>query len=75
MKAVAAHVQENKAKNKPKGVATTGDVLCLHDGDYLHLNGDRSHTLAALGYWLPRWRDLGLEFVTMNQRNGKAVEA
>jgi hypothetical protein len=23
--------------------------------------------LGALEYWLPRWRDLGLEFVTMSQ--------
>ncbi len=52
-----------------------GDILCLHDGNYLHQNGDRSRTLAALEYWLPRWRDLGLEFVTMNQAFGKVVEA
>jgi hypothetical protein len=24
-------------------------------------------TLAALEYWLPRWRDLGLEFVTIDE--------
>lgn len=52
-----------------------GDILCLHDGNYLHQNGDRLRTLAALEYWLPRWRDLGLEFVTMNQAFGKVVEA
>jgi hypothetical protein len=44
-----------------------GEILCLHDGNYLAQNGDRSVTLAALEYWLPRWRDLGLEFVTMTE--------
>lgn len=64
---------------KPKGTVTAnhagGDILCLHDGDYTHQNGDRSRTLAALEYWLPRWHDLGLEFVTMSQAFGKVVEA
>ena len=45
----------------------TGDVLCLHDGWHRELNGDRTRTLAALEYWLPRWRDLGLEFVTIDE--------
>jgi peptidoglycan/xylan/chitin deacetylase (PgdA/CDA1 family) len=45
----------------------TGDILCLHDGDHRVLNGDRRHTLTALQYWLPRWRDLGLEFVTIDE--------
>lgn len=44
-----------------------GQVICLHDGDYARPNADRAHTLAALQYWLPRWRDLGLQFVTMSQ--------
>jgi peptidoglycan-N-acetylglucosamine deacetylase len=43
----------------------TGDIICLHDGSHLAQNADRTHTLAALEYWLPRWRDLGLEFVTI----------
>ena len=47
----------------------SGDVLCLHDGAHRQLNGDRGRTIAALEYWLPRWRDLGLKFVTI----GKAV--
>jgi peptidoglycan/xylan/chitin deacetylase (PgdA/CDA1 family) len=45
----------------------TGDVLCLHDGAHRRLNSDRSRTLAALEYWLPRWRDLGLKFVTIGE--------
>jgi peptidoglycan/xylan/chitin deacetylase (PgdA/CDA1 family) len=48
------------------GAASTGDILCLHDGSHRQLNADRLPTLAALEYWLPRWRDLGLEFVTID---------
>ena len=44
-----------------------GEILCLHDGGHRALNADRTHTLKALEYWLPRWRDLGLQFVTMNE--------
>jgi peptidoglycan-N-acetylglucosamine deacetylase len=47
--------------------AAHGDVLCLHDGDYRFLNADRHATVEALEYWLPRWRDLGLEFVTIDE--------
>jgi peptidoglycan/xylan/chitin deacetylase (PgdA/CDA1 family) len=71
MKPVAARLQESSSKNRTTGAATTGDVLCLHDGDHQRLNSDRSHTLSALEYWLPRWRDLGLEFVTMNEVMGE----
>lgn len=46
---------------------STGDILCLHDGYHKHQNGNRRATLAAMEYWLPRWRDLGLEFVTIDQ--------
>jgi peptidoglycan/xylan/chitin deacetylase (PgdA/CDA1 family) len=49
------------------GARNTGDVLCLHDGAYRGLGGDRSRTLAALAYWLPRWRDQGLKFVTISE--------
>lgn len=44
-----------------------GDILCLHDGGHRAQNADRSRTLAALEQCLPRWRDLGLDFVTMNE--------
>lgn len=44
-----------------------GDVLCLHDGGHRALNADRTRTMAALEYWLPRWRDLGLQFVTITE--------
>ena len=46
---------------------TRGDIVCLHDGDDRQLNGDRSCTLLALEHWLPRWRDLGLKFVTIEE--------
>ncbi len=45
----------------------SGDILCLHDGYHKELNYDRTRTLAALEHWLPRWRDLGLEFVTIDE--------
>jgi peptidoglycan-N-acetylglucosamine deacetylase len=50
-----------------RGARGTGDVLCLHDGGHRQLGADRARTLAALEHWLPRWRDLGLEFVTIDQ--------
>src|SRR6266700_3452786 len=46
---------------------SSGDVLCLHDGGHRQLNSDRTRTLKALEYWLPRWRDLGLKFVTIGE--------
>jgi peptidoglycan/xylan/chitin deacetylase (PgdA/CDA1 family) len=43
-----------------------GDIIVLHDGDHRALGGDRHHVVAALEHWLPRWRDAGLEFVTID---------
>ncbi len=49
-----------------------GDIVVLHDGDHRALGGAREHVLVALEYWLPRWRDAGLEFVTIDQAgNGR----
>jgi peptidoglycan-N-acetylglucosamine deacetylase len=45
----------------------SGDILCLHDGSHACQNGDRTRTLAALEHCLPRWRDLGLKFATIDQ--------
>jgi hypothetical protein len=39
--------------------------VVMHDGDHCALGGDRHHVVAALEHWLPRWRDAGMEFVTM----------
>jgi len=45
----------------------------LHDGAHRQQNGDRARTIAALEYWLPRWRDSGLKFVTIAEAvNGPA---
>ncbi|HEV2299592.1 MAG TPA: polysaccharide deacetylase family protein [Candidatus Acidoferrales bacterium] len=49
-----------------------GDIVLLHDGDYRNLEGDRHHTVAALAYWLPRWKDAGLRFVTLDAVEGAA---
>jgi peptidoglycan/xylan/chitin deacetylase (PgdA/CDA1 family) len=46
--------------------ARARDIVVLHDGDHRALNGERDHVLIALEHWLPRWRDAGLEFVTMD---------
>jgi peptidoglycan/xylan/chitin deacetylase (PgdA/CDA1 family) len=75
MKPIAAHAQILPPKDNSPESPAPGDVLCLHDGDYARPHADRTRTLAALDYWLPRWHDLGLEFVTMGQAQGKAVEA
>src|SRR5438874_669661 len=60
MQPIADHAQDTAQVG-------TGDVLCLHDGAHRGLNGDRTRTLKALEYWLPRWRDLGLKFVTIGE--------
>jgi peptidoglycan/xylan/chitin deacetylase (PgdA/CDA1 family) len=63
---IAARAERHlNAHATPGSTASTGDILCLHDGSHRQLNADRLPTLAALEYWLPRWRDLGLEFVTI----------
>jgi peptidoglycan/xylan/chitin deacetylase (PgdA/CDA1 family) len=58
---------ENKLHSPQTRARYTGEILCLHDGTHRQQNGDRTHTLAALEHWLPRWRDLGLDFVTIDQ--------
>jgi peptidoglycan/xylan/chitin deacetylase (PgdA/CDA1 family) len=67
MQPIADNARRNQGNGSQSAAAGTGDVLCLHDGGHRELNGDRSRTLAALEYWLPRWRDLGLEFVTIGE--------
>jgi len=41
------------------------DIVVLHDGDHRRLGVDRTATLEALAYWLPRWRDRGLRCVRL----------
>jgi peptidoglycan-N-acetylglucosamine deacetylase len=67
MGCIAAHARLNIGLEGEENAQPTGDILCLHDGAHRQLNGDRTHTLAALEHWLPRWRDLGLEFVTIDE--------
>jgi len=68
MAAIAKRAQANVgAPGSANAPGATGDILCLHDGSHRQLNADRLPTLAALEYWLPRWRDLGLEFVTIDE--------
>jgi peptidoglycan-N-acetylglucosamine deacetylase len=62
-------------KNAAAGAARGGDIVLLHDGDHRALGGDRAHVVTALEYWLPRWRDQGLEFVTIDQVGGRIGEA
>jgi peptidoglycan/xylan/chitin deacetylase (PgdA/CDA1 family) len=54
--------------------ARGGDIVLLHDGDHRALHGDRSHVVKALEYWLPRWKDSGIRFISMDDidRNFRA---
>jgi peptidoglycan/xylan/chitin deacetylase (PgdA/CDA1 family) len=52
-----------------------GDIVVLHDGDYHVLEGRRGHIVAALEYWLPRWKDQGLEFPSMDEVAAKSGAA
>jgi len=74
MNPIGEHAEALKTKGQGKDGAAHGDILCLHDGDYARPNADRERTVKALEHWLPRWRDAGLEFVTIGQSLGKAVE-
>jgi peptidoglycan/xylan/chitin deacetylase (PgdA/CDA1 family) len=56
-----------RAQQALKRGSGTGEILCLHDGSHREQGADRTRTLAALEHWLPRWRDLGLEFVTIDR--------
>jgi len=69
MQPIALHAQQNLANDSSATFAGSGagDILCLHDGAHRELNADRTRTLASLEHWLPRWRDLGLEFVTIDE--------
>ena len=66
MQPIAIRAKRNAAQDPNASTIGTGDILCLHDGYHKELNYDRTRTLTALEYWLPRWRDLGLQFVTMD---------
>ena len=61
----------SRAQRALKRASGTGEIICLHDGNHREQNADRTRTLAALEHWLPRWRDLGLEFVTIENAVGE----
>lgn len=61
MRPIVGHIERRGGQKRG------GDILVLHDGNHHALNGDRQRTLTALEYWLPRWKDAGLEFATMDQ--------
>lgn len=44
-----------------------GDIVALHDGAPETLGADREHMLGGLRHWLPRWKEAGLEFVTLDE--------
>jgi peptidoglycan/xylan/chitin deacetylase (PgdA/CDA1 family) len=53
--------------NNEQQDTSRGQIVLLHDGDFRHFGAERPHVLAALEFWLPRWRDAGLNFVTIDQ--------
>ena len=73
LKPIALQAQKKLPPGSGYGGGLLGDILCLHDGDYVRPNADRTRTLAALEFWLPRWRELGLEFVTISEAAGRAA--
>jgi hypothetical protein len=44
-----------------------GDIVLLHDGDHRSLEGNRTHTVAALKYWLPRWKQDGYKLLSLDK--------
>jgi len=55
--------------------ARGGDIVLLHDADHRVLEGDRRHTVAALEYWLPRWKEAGIRFVSLDEPDGNLKTA
>jgi peptidoglycan-N-acetylglucosamine deacetylase len=52
-----------------------GDIVLLHDGDDRLPRGDRQHTVDALAYWIPRWKDAGLRSVGLDETDDPAPHA
>ncbi len=50
--------------------ARGGEIVLMHDGHHVVGDADRSHVIQALEYWLPRWVDAGLGFVTIDDFTG-----
>jgi peptidoglycan-N-acetylglucosamine deacetylase len=56
------------------GRARGGDIVVLHDGYHRALRADRSETVRALEYWLPRWNDAGLRLVSLDHIDDRMNE-
>lgn len=52
-----------------------GDIVLLHDGDHRAPGGDRHHTVEALANWIPRWKDMGLRMVTLDEIESARYES
>jgi len=55
--------------------AQGGDIVLLHDGNHRLPESDRRHTVAALEHWLPRWRDQGIRFMSLDEMTAKEQAA
>ena len=64
----------NRLSKVARPSRSQGDIVVLHDGDHRFLGGDRHHVVTALEHWLPRWRDAGIEFVTMESPSAVEIE-
>ena len=58
-----AAVIEKKVVSQMRG----GDVILLHDGEYRAMGADRAQTVMATDNLITRYRDLGYEFVTVDE--------
>jgi peptidoglycan/xylan/chitin deacetylase (PgdA/CDA1 family) len=56
-------VIEKKIERQMRG----GDVILLHDGEHRAMGADRAQTVIATGNLIRRYRDLGYEFVTVEE--------
>jgi peptidoglycan-N-acetylglucosamine deacetylase len=45
---------------------TGGDIVLLHDGHHRMVKADRTQTVTALEYWLPRWKDAGIRLLGLD---------
>jgi peptidoglycan/xylan/chitin deacetylase (PgdA/CDA1 family) len=58
-----AAVIESKVEHQMRG----GGVILLHDGGHRAMGADRAQTVVATDNLIRRYRDLGYEFVTVEE--------
>jgi peptidoglycan-N-acetylglucosamine deacetylase len=61
--------QSSASMRRRLGRVKSGDIILLHDGDHKTSKAERGHMLDALQFWLPRWKDAGLKFTTVDADN------